>query len=406
MDMLSKLLPFMDKHLALGLLNHYAQNGEDVGDAMMHLIQTTGLNSDGTIKAETEELIRTTTATAQPALDEFFEKSADENYTYQFKLTETEVGERRTQGELSHEYLAEKKGITHGVMTAVFQLAYLYYDTGAYGDASELLALCQCVSGYDSLPSDTILWGKLMSDIGAVNWQSAMRIAEEIRRLHNASEEDLFGAPNTTTVRARVWLLHWVLFPFFKGGMQYSLQLLYFIFDRRDRDLPYRKVVETVCPHYLRYICAAVLLHRSRAGNFASTAELVESIYEYSDPLTQLVSLIQKASFEDAIAILPEVRRTIKEDYFLTDYEDDLIENAKRLIFSKYMSLHSVVSIPYVAEQLDMSKSDAEVWLVNLISESSKHRAKIDSVNEQLNVEPQTRSLEAIVYEKLETALR
>jgi translation initiation factor 3 subunit E len=406
MEILSKLLPYMDKHLALGLLNHYAQNGEDVGDAMMQLIQTTGLNPDGTIKSETEELIRTTTATAQPALSEFFEKSADENYTYQFKLTESEITERRTQGELSHEYLAEKKGITHKVMTAVFQLAYLYYDTGAYGDASELLTLCQCVSGYDSLPTNTILWGKLMSDIGAVNWQSAMRIADEIRRLQNATEEDLFGGANTTTVRERVWFLHWVLFPFFKGGMQYSLHLLQFIFDRRDRDLPYRKTVETVCPHYLRYICAAVLLHRSRTGNFVSTAELVESIYEYSDSLTQLVSLIQKASFEDAIAILPEVRRAVKEDYFLADYEDEIVENAKRLIFSRYMSLHSVVSIPYVAAQLDMSKSDAEVWLVNLISESSKYRAKIDSVNEQLNVEPQTRSLEAVIYDKLESALR
>ncbi|CAC9504836.1 putative eukaryotic translation initiation factor [Leishmania infantum JPCM5] len=405
MDMLTKLLPYMDKHLALGLLNHYAQNGEDVQDAMMKLIETTGLNADGSIKTETEEMMAKATAAAQPALKEFFDESEDDHSTYQFKLTETEIGERRTQGELSHEFLSEKKGITAAVMNALYKLAYLYYDTGAYGDASELLTLCQCVSGYDNIRSDTILWGKLMSDIGAVNWQSAMRIAEEIRRLHNASEEDLFGAPNTTTVRARVWLLHWVLFPFFKGGLQYSLQLLYFIFDHRH-DQTYRKAVETVCPHYLRYICAAVLLHRTRYSNFVSAAELVEAIYEYSDPLTQLVSLIQKASFEDAIALLPEVRRMIKEDYFLADYEDELIENAKRMIFSKYMSLHSVVSIPYVAEQLDMSKADAEVWLVNLISESVKHRAKIDSVNEQLNVEPQTRSLESLIYDKLDTVLR
>lgn len=405
MDMLAKLLPYMDKHLALGLLNHYSLRGEDVQDAMMKLIETTGLDTNGGIKAETEELMTKATAAAQPALTEFFDKTDDAHYTYQFKLTETEIGECRTQGELSLEYLSEKKGITASVMKAVLELAYLYYDTGAYGDASELLALCQCVSGYANLRSDMILWGKLMSDIGAVNWQSAMRIAEEIRRVHNANEEDLFGAPNTTTVRARVWLLHWVLFPFFKGGLQYSLQLLYVIFDHRH-DSTYRKAVETVCPHYLRYICAAVLLHRTRYSNFVSAAELVESIYEYSDPLTHLVTLIQKASFEDAIALLPEVRSMVKEDYFLADYEEEIIENAKRMIFSKYMSLHSVVSIPYVAEQLEMSTADAEVWLVNLISESVKHRAKIDSVNEQLNVEPQTRSLESLIYDKLDAVLR
>lgn len=399
------MLPFLDKHLALGLLNHYAQNGEDVGDAIETLINTTGLCTDGSVKPEYEELLRTTAIAAKPALDEFFEMSEDANYTYQFKLTETEIAERRTQGELSHEYLTEKKGITHAVMSAIFRLAFLYYDTAAYGDASELLALCQCVSGYDTLPANSILWGKLMSDIGACNWQSAMRVAEEVRRLHNASEEDLFGVPNTTTIRARVWLLHWVLFPFFKGGMQYSLQLLYLVFDYRH-DQAYRKVVETVCPHYLRYICAAVLLHRTRLGNFVSTAELVENIYEYSDPMTQLVGFIHKASFEEAIGILPAVRDMIRNDYFLSDYEDELLENSKRMIFQKYMSLHSVVSIPYVAQQLDMSKEETEIWLVNLISESVKHRAKVDSVNEQLNVEPQGRSLENLIFEKLDTVLR
>lgn len=132
---------------------------------------------------------------------------------------------------------------------------------------------------------------------------------------------------------------------------------------------------------------------------------MADRIYEYSDPLTRLVLLINKSSFEEALALLPDVERVIQDDYFLCDLEEEIVQNAKRMIFEKYMSLHSVVSIPYVADRLNMSTAEAEVWLVNLLGDS-RQRAKIDSVNEQLNVEPQTRSVEATIYDRLESASR
>lgn len=401
--MLTSMIPFLDKHLALGLLNFYADRGLDVTDAMSEIMSKTALLEDGTVRPEHEEKLHETAIKAKPALEEFFEASESEDYTYQFKLTGSEVEQLRLQGELSHEYLNEKKNVSRAVMTAVLELAFLYYDKGSYGDASELLTLCQCVSGYD-MPADTLLWGKLMCDTGACNWQSAIEVAGRIRSNQNSEEDEIFRRASVTTVRARAWLLHWVLFPFFKGGNQYPINLLYYIFDYRNEYI-YQRVVETVCPHYLRYIAAAALLNPSRHLNLRSAAAMAQRLTSYSDPITQLLVLIHKYAFEEALAILPVVQSAIQGDYFLCDFEEDLLSKAKRMIFQRYMALHTIVSIPYVAEKLDVSLSEAEVWLVNLISES-KQRAKVDSVNEQLNVEPQTRAIETIVLDKVESASR
>ncbi|EPY31889.1 translation initiation factor 3 subunit E [Strigomonas culicis] len=262
-----------------------------------------------------------------------------------------------------------------------------------------MLSLCQCISGSD-LPMDYILWGKLVCDSAAAAWQSAVETADRIHDNQNSADDEAFRMNKGTTVRARAWLLHGVLFPFFKGGTQYHTKLLFYIFDHKS-DYVYRRVVETVCPHYLRYICAAVLLNRTRHNNFREAAAMANSIYEYSDVLTRLVSLIHKCELEDAIALLPQVGDLLDEDFFLLDFKEDILENARLLIFQRYMAIHSVVSIPHVAERLNMTKEDAEVWLVNLIS-SSKQRAKIDSVNEQLNMVPQSKAVDAVVYDKLE----
>eukprot|EP00796_Vickermania_ingenoplastis_P004684 gene4684-3377_t len=406
-DILPHILPYLDKQMVLGLLYFYLDKGLDVKDALLQLLETTPLTPDGSVKPEHERRILETTAIAKPALDAFFDLQPEGSPSlYQFNVTATKVEQSRHQGEMSLEFLAEKKGITQPVMTAVLQLAYLYYNKGSMEDASELLTLCQSVSGYD-IDSEAVLWGKLMCDSGACNWQSAIEVAGMIRKNQKSEDEERFRRDNNgnkTTTRSRVWLLHWILFPFFKGGIQNSVQLLYFVFDYHSNFI-YRSVVETVCPHYLRYICAAVLLNRTRYQNFRWAASMAESIYEYSDPLTELVLAIHRPHLEHALELLPKVSEVISMDYFLCDHESELIGNAKRMIFQKLMTMHTVVSIPYVAEKLGIAEAAAEVWLVNLVSES-KQRAKVDSVNGLLNVEPQTRPVEVTVYEKIDSASR
>lgn len=402
-DILPHILCYLDKQMVVGLLYFYMDRGLDVQDALMKLLEHTPVTPEGTVRPEHEKRIQETTARAKPALDAFFDVQPEGSpSTYQFNVTATKLEQCRHQGEMSLEYLSEKKQITQSVMRAVLELAYLYYDKGSMEDASELLTLCQNVSGY-SLDSEAILWGKLMCDTGACNWQSAMEVAGLIRK-NQKSDDELFRGSSNTTIRSRVWLLHWVLFPFFKGGNQNSIQLLYYVFDYHSNFI-YRSVVETVCPHYLRYICAAVLLNRTRYQNFRWAAGMAESIYEYSDPLTELVAAIHRPHLEKALELLPRVSEMIAMDYFLCDHETEIIGNAKRMIFQKLMTMHTVLSIPYVAEKLGLCQSDAEVWLANLVSES-KQRAKVDSVNGLLNVEPQTRPVEVMVYDKLDSASR
>lgn len=403
--MLRCLLPHLDKHPALWLLYFYSDQGFDVADAVRQVQATTALTAEGEVSASHERKIKESIQRAQPALDEFFEKSETGNSTYQFKLTGSEIDALRSNRELSRDVL-ESKGITRDVMGAVMELAYLYYDAARYTDASELLSLCQCVVGYE-LDQSKVLWGKLVTDTGTCNWPSAIAVAEKLRRQQNADvfEEDIFRLTSTTTTTERVWLLHWVLFPFFKGGSQSSTHLLNFIFDFRT-DCVYQKVVESVCPHYLRYICAAAILNKQRRSALRSAAEMVVNVYEYSDPITKLVhAIVNQQSFEGALALLPDVRAMVKDDYFLNQHASELEENAKRLIFARYMMTHCVVSIPYVAEKLGMSTGDAEVWLANLISET-KQRAKIDSVAEQMVVGSQVRSVHQSVLDKLEAVDR
>lgn len=394
----------MDKQMVIGLLYFYLDKGLDVKGAILELLEHTPMTPDGTIKPEHEERIAATAAIAKPALDAFFDLQPEgAPSTYQFNLTATKVEQLRHQGELSMDYLVDKMGLTPTIMKAVLQLAYLYYEKGSMEDASELLTLCQSVTGGD-LDAKSVMWGKLMCDTGACNWQSAMEVASQIRKNQKADDEELFRHSTTTTTRDRVWLLHWVLFPFFKGGNQNSVQLLYYVFDYHA-NFVYRSVVETVCPHYLRYICAAVLLNRTRHQNFRNAASMAESIYEYSDPLTELVKAIQRPALDKALDLLPQVQELVSMDYFLCDHEVDIIGNAKRLIFQKLMAIHTVVSIPFVAEKLGCSQSEAEMWLANLVSES-KQRAKVDSVNSLLHVEPQARPVEVIAYDKLDSASR
>ncbi|CCD12067.1 unnamed protein product [Trypanosoma congolense IL3000] len=401
MDMLRRVLPYLDKHLVLCLLYFCDDQGLDVGDAIRSVQAATALTPEGEVSSEQERKIRETAQRARPALDEFFEQNEVENSTYQFKLTGSEIDVLRSNRELSRDVL-EGKGITRNVMVAVMELAYLCYDAARYTDASELLSLCQCVTGYE-LDEDRLLWGKLVSDTCTCNWPSAIAVAEKLRKQQTAGvlEEDVFRVANPTTTTDRVWLLHAVLFPFFKGGSQYSAHLLNIVFDFKTENI-YQCVVESVCPHYLRYICAAAILNKQRRSALRSAAAMVANIYEYSDPLTKLVdTIVNRQSFEEALALLPEVSSMARGDYFLSLHAEGLVENSKRLISARYVVTHSVVSIPYMAEKLGMSAADAEVWLANLISET-KQRAKIDSVAEQMFVSSQVRSVHQTVLEKLE----
>ncbi|KAH8609069.1 eIF3 subunit 6 N terminal domain [Trypanosoma vivax] len=213
-EILKCLVPHLDKHLVLGLLYFYQDQGYDVTQAVTEIQGRTALTPEGEVSAEQERKIVETAQRAAPALDKFFETSETENSTYQFRLTASEIDALRSNRELSLDML-EGAGITREVMQAVMDLAYLHYDAARYTDASELLSFCQCVTGYE-LDQNKLLWGKLVTDTCTCNWQSAIATAEKLRLQQSAGgfEEEIFRNTSRTTTTERIWLLHWVCFRF------------------------------------------------------------------------------------------------------------------------------------------------------------------------------------------------
>lgn len=402
-DLLARFLPHLDKHLALCLLDYYVGQGyTEVQETYDAVLAETALTPDG-VREGHDARIEELTVIAQPALDQFFDNSGGLESTYQLKYSTADLDNMRKQGELSLEYLQPKYGINQKVMHAVLELAYLYYDKASYIDAAELLVLCNNLNGFN-LPIQTVLWGRLMCETLAGYYGSAKTVANLIRNEQNGVSEGTFRPVASTTVRARVWLLHWILFPFFKGGAQYPGELHMWVFG--NYNTAYREVIETVCPYYTRYVCAAALLNQHRSRNIRLQADLVKSVsHSYSDALTRTIAAVRANDLESALDLLPAVRQLISEDYFLCDFQDTLIDKIERLIFQRYVAIHSCVSFEYVASKLKMDVEEAEVWLVGLVSDT-KQRGKVDSVQKQLNVEPQAKTIEQQVFDQLELALR
>ena len=65
-------------------------------------------------------------------------------------------------------------------------------------------------------------------------------------------------------------------------------------------------------------------------------------------------------------------------DFFLVACLDYFIENSRMMIFETFCRIHQCISISMLAEKLNMTKNEAERWIVNLIR-NAKLDAKIDS---------------------------
>ena len=59
-------------------------------------------------------------------------------------------------------------------------------------------------------------------------------------------------------LQQRTWFLHWSLFVFFNHTENRPLLVDYFTHEQ------YMNVIQTSCPHLLRYLVAAAVMHKSR----------------------------------------------------------------------------------------------------------------------------------------------
>lgn len=121
--------------------------------------------------------------------------------------------------------------------------------------------------------------------------------------------------------------------------------------------------------------------------------------YQYQDPVTAfLKELYVEFDFEAAQRELTLAEKVVGDDFFLGEFREEFLDNARYLISEAYCRIHQRIDIRYamtffsyscfqshwvshrdLSERLNLSPDEGEKWIVNLIRETRMGAdAKID----------------------------
>lgn len=153
-------------------------------------------------------------------------------------------------------------------------------------------------------------------------------------------------------LQSRTWFVHWSLFVFFNHPEGRSLLLDTFL------SAPYLNTIQASCPWILRYLTAAVVLCRKSSSGLSSSKarhvlkDVVKVVrmeeYQYSDPITKFISdLYSGFDFEAAQRQLRAALDVVGGDFFLDQFKDDFLDNARYLISEAYCRIHQTINIRY-----------------------------------------------------------
>jgi translation initiation factor 3 subunit E len=303
-------------------------------------------------------------------------------------------------------------------ITALYHFGKFQYTYGNYSGAADYLYHFRVLSTDTDL-NTSAHWGKLASDILTGKWDVALEELNALREMLDAraSAAPLVSAvPSHTeplaTLHSRAWFVHWSLFVYFNHPAGRTLLLETFLAPA------YLNTIQSAAPWILRYLAvAAVLSRRAQASGAAGAAapvssrvrhairEVVKVVqleeYQYSDPVTKFLrELYVEFDFEAAQRQLQLAERVVGNDFFLGDYREDFLDNARYLITEAYCRIHQRIDIAYVAlrstllrfitktdtlassdlsARLNLSPEEGEKWIVNLIRDTRMAAdAKID----------------------------
>ncbi|KAI1935000.1 eukaryotic translation initiation factor 3 subunit E [Ophidiomyces ophidiicola] len=385
-DLLPKLIPYLDRHLAFPLLE-FASTQEEEDDATVdeitkakyELLKQTNMtdyvaslwqeiNNSDTIPEEFVKKREEVVLKLQQYVDEsskITELLQDDNI----------VGNLRSDKAANLKFL-EEHGATIDMVNILYDYGRFQYSCGSYGNAAELLYQFRVLStDNDKVASAT--WGKLASEILTTNWEGAM---EEVQKVKDSIDTRLFNNP-LGQLQHRTWLIHWSLFPLFNhDAARDVLTDLFF-------SPAYINTIQTSCPWILRYLTAAVITNRQRVHKNSSLyqkqlKDLIRIVrqeeYEYHDPITDFVkALYIDFDFEEAQKKLGEAEEVLRSDFFLVAAADAFVESARHLISESYCKIHQRIDIKDLSTRLGLSQDEGEKWIVNLIRDT-RVDAKID----------------------------
>lgn len=151
--------------------------------------------------------------------------------------------------------------------------------------------------------------------------------------------------------------MHWSLFVYFNHPQGLTLLLETFLSPT------YLNTIQTASPWILRYLATAAILSRNNSTSSTTNPtssrvrnairEVVKVIqmeeYQYTDPVTNfLKELYVEFDFESAQRELGKAEKVVKHDFFLQQYKDEFLDNARYLISEAYCRIHQKIDIGFV----------------------------------------------------------
>ncbi|KAK0083008.1 hypothetical protein PV325_009512 [Microctonus aethiopoides] len=268
-------------------------------------------------------------------------------------------------------YLTQELDFKIEMMDGLVKLAKYRYECGNYSIPTSYLYLYMLIMPPTDKNYLNVLWGKLASEILAQNWETAL---EDVNKLREYIDSNTIGN-SLHVLQQRTWLIHWSLFVFFNHVKGRDLIIEMFLYRPH-----YLNAIQTMCPHILRYLAAAVIVNRSRRSTLKDLVKVIQQeSYTYRDPITEFLEhLYVNFDFDGAREKLQECQTVVYHDFFLIALLNEFVENARLMIFETFCRIHQCISIGMLADKLNMKPHVAEHWIVNLIR-NARLDAKIDS---------------------------
>lgn len=220
---------------------------------------------------------------------------------------------------------------------SAYKMGKYLYECGRYAQSISHLYFCLMVMQ----PSDpnylNLLWGILAVEILTLNWSSAL---ENLNRLREYIDNSNFN--NTQALQQRTWLIHWSVFVFVNHakGRDYIIEMFLY------RPL-YLNTIQTMCPHVLRYLATAVIINPGRRNALKDLIKVIQQeSYTYRDPITEFLEcLYVNFDFEGARLKLHECQTVIINDFFIIQWLNEFVENARLMIFETFCRIHQCITI-------------------------------------------------------------
>ncbi|CAK9294387.1 unnamed protein product [Gordionus sp. m RMFG-2023] len=367
-SLFSKITPYLDKHLLFPLLENMTNNPnydqKVLNDVKLRLLQSTFMvdyaielyNNPNDVPQELLEKRRTVLEILAEAV------SAAEPINQIISLPEAvALISREREYTVLYQNLKIEFNFDPTMLEHLYKVARLRFECGDYLYAANKLDAYLSLITMNHPNFKTALWGKLASDILNQFWEHALN---EFKQLKETIDNKVYKN-EVESLQERTWLLHWSLFIYFNhpDGKEHLIDLFLY-------QIPYLNIIQTVCPHLLRYLTAAVITSKRKKQALKDLIKIFkQEYYAHNDPLIEfMVSLFVDCDFEKAKKKMLECAILLESDFFLCNHKDECMEAIRQMTFEKYTKIHQCLSLSVVAEKLNMNVAEAEKWIGNLVA--------------------------------------